>query len=256
MYKCIEQIMLAEFTVDLLAVAGALRPAYRLRPGRLICAAAFGSLFAGFAAIFPGGAAGKAAAALICSPVIVYIAAGRMPLRSLAGAVCALLVNSAFISLAARLIPCPYFFAAAAAGAGTALLSGRRRWLESWDARIEIATEYGCCSLNGLIDTGNRLREPVSSLPVMVAGSDGISEILPSGFAPDDPLTCLPAGYRLIPYGALGGNGYLGCFMPDSLTVESCGYSRKLRGVWVAVYPGKLPGGHGALLPGGEFTNP
>ena len=59
----------------------------------------------------------------------------------------------------------------------------------------------------------------------------------------------LPPRFRLVAYGALGGSVKMACFRPDELLV--CYGEGWLRApdVWVAVYPGKMPGGAQALAP-------
>ena len=90
---------------------------------------------------------------------------------------------------------------------------------------------------SALIDTGNRLREPLSGLPVLIAEAALVRDILPE------------TGYRTLGYGAIGGNGRMACFHPDALWI--CRGPRKRRGpdVWVAVSPEPLPGLCQALAP-------
>ena len=90
---------------------------------------------------------------------------------------------------------------------------------------------------SALIDTGNRLREPLSGLPVLIAEAALVRDILPE------------TGYRMLGYGAIGGNGRMACFHPDALWI--CRGPRKRRGpdVWVAVSPEPLPGLCQALAP-------
>ncbi len=63
----------------------------------------------------------------------------------------------------------------------------------------------------------------------------------------------MPAGrWRMVRYQTLDGQGVLKCFRPDRICVRA-GDMRTERGdVWVAVYPGALPGGAMALATAGN----
>ena len=104
-------------------------------------------------------------------------------------------------------------------------------------------------SLKALIDTGNRLHEPISGLPVLIVEERAVKKMLPPSLDPARPDKHLPPRFRLVAYGALGGSGKMACFRPDELLV--CYGEGWLRApdVWVAVYPGKMPGGAQALAP-------
>jgi hypothetical protein len=100
-----------------------------------------------------------------------------------------------------------------------------------------------------LVDTGNHLTEPLSGLPVMIVCYDAIREALPCSFAPESALDMLPRGFRLVGFGGVGGAGEMGCFLPDELNVDAGRGKRPMGEIWIAVYPGKLPGGAVALAP-------
>lgn len=58
-------------------------------------------------------------------------------------------------------------------------------------------------------DTGNRLREPFSDAPVIVADSDKVKALSPSGER------------RIIPAATIGGTGYYEAFRPDRLVIKT-----------------------------------
>ena len=142
----------------------------------------------------------------------------------------------------ARLLPVSRAISAPlclSAGTLMTLLTGVGRPPGSSDWQVSL-----CLTGNGrrvrfpaLIDTGNRLREPVSGLPVLIAEAPLIQAILPQ------------EGCRTLRFGAVGGEGRMTCFRPDALWIGS-GHSRR-RGpdIWVAVAPGPLPGLCQALAP-------
>lgn len=106
-----------------------------------------------------------------------------------------------------------------------------------WQVRLCLCVEGRCARFPALIDTGNRLREPVSGLPVLIAEGALLRGILPKD------------GYRVLHYGAVGGAGRLACFKPGAVWVERDRLRYRAPDLWVAVAPGKLPGEFRALAP-------
>lgn len=88
-----------------------------------------------------------------------------------------------------------------------------------------------------LVDTGNRLREPVSGLPVLIAEANLLKGRLPKH------------GYRTLRYGAVGGSGCMPCFRPAAVWIERGLCRRRVPDVWVAVASRPLPGLFRALAP-------
>ncbi|MDR2515604.1 MAG: sigma-E processing peptidase SpoIIGA [Christensenellaceae bacterium] len=84
--------------------------------------------------------------------------------------------------------------------------------------------------LVGLIDTGNALQEPLSGLPVMLI-APGLAKGLHLG------------KLRPVPFTALGAEGVIDAFYPDSVFLEG-----EKMDWFVAIYPGELD--CDALLPG------
>jgi len=142
----------------------------------------------------------------------------------------------------ARLLPMPPMLAAPlclGSGALLTLLVGAGRPPASRDWLVPLCLSVGGRSARfpALIDTGNRLREPLSGLPVLVAEARLVRDILPE------------TGYRTLGFGGLGGDGRMACFRPDAIWIGSG--RRRHRGpeVWVAVSPTPLPGLCQALAP-------
>jgi len=250
LYTAIEKVMLTEFLVDTLMLLAVLHRRVRIRAGRILLAGAAGGLLSGVAALIMPNGAMRLFTAIVTAPWLIVIATGRLSLRALPGACGALISASALTAAMAQLFPETGLLTAALIGAAAAWLTlgGSRRWAESWDAGAVIEAPWGEAAIKGIIDTGNRLREPLSGLPVMVVSANALDG-LPEGFDPLSPAEALPGEFRLTAYGGLGGNGCLGCFMPDRLRIEFGGQVFPAYGIWAAIYPGTLPGGHGALIP-------
>lgn len=82
-----------------------------------------------------------------------------------------------------------------------------------------------------LYDSGNHLVEPFSGKPVLVVERQVAEELqicVP-------PVSELPAGWRLIPYNTLGGNGLLPAFIPTSVAVVLHGEECPLPPCYIAV---------------------
>ena len=107
----------------------------------------------------------------------------------------------------------------------------------SWQVRLRIVHGGKAIRFPALIDTGNRLREPRSGSPVLIAEASLLKGMLPE------------QGYRVIAYGAVGGNGSMACFKPDGLWIEWRGRLRRAPDIWIAIAPGPLPGAYQALAP-------
>lgn len=142
----------------------------------------------------------------------------------------------------ARLLPLPPILAAPVclvAGALLTLLVGIGRPPASRDWLVPLCLSAGgrCARFPALIDTGNRLREPRSGLPVLIAEARLVRDILPE------------TGYRTLGFGGLGGDGRMACFRPDAVWIGSGRRRRRGPEVWVAVSPTPLPGLCQALAP-------
>lgn len=249
MYQSIESVMLTEFVIDTLALSAALRPRYRISLPRLMCAAAAGALCSGAVLVAAPPLAVRVAAIPLVMIAMICICTGRVAPNGLPGAMAGMLAVSALMAAGVRLAGTKYTLAVSMASAVCAgfVMGSHKRWLECWEKDICIMRGMESVRFSALIDTGNRLREPVSGLPVLVAEEKLLRPLLPDGFDPAHALKTLPGDFRLVAFGGVGGNGMLGCFIPDRLTVG--GSARPAPDMWIAVYPGSLPGRHRALAP-------
>ena len=113
---------------------------------------------------------------------------------------------------------------------------------------LKIATRMGAAEIEAFIDTGNRLHEPLSGLPIIIVAERWLRGVLDeSCFSRSGGR--LPPGFRIVRYGALGASGEMICFRPESVCV--CEGREWVRGpdVWVAIYPDEMPGTVEALAP-------
>ena len=137
---------------------------------------------------------------------------------------------------------------------GAALLLGalrhRRQTLERFEAQMLIGYRGRRVRLSALIDTGNRLHEPISGLPVLIVSRRCLRRLIPQNLDADSPGFRLPAGFRLAAYGTLGGGGQMAVFRPDELLVSYGDGYMAAPDLWVGIYPGDMPGGVQALAPG------
>ena len=117
------------------------------------------------------------------------------------------------------------------------LMAFRRYRINRWQIEVEIASSQGRARFTALIDTGNRLREPFSGLPVLIAEASLVEGIVPK------------KGVRRIGYGTLGGKGDMKCFRPDGVWIIFDGIRRRASDVWVAVSHSPLPGSCRAIAP-------
>lgn len=142
----------------------------------------------------------------------------------------------------ARLLPLtPVLAAPLCLGTGALLTllinAGRPPGSRDWQVTLWLKVGSRSARFPALIDTGNRLREPLSGLPVLIAEVPLVRDILPE------------TGYRTLGFGALGGKGRMACFRPDALWIGTGRRRRRGPDVWVAVSPTPLPGLCQALAP-------
>lgn len=101
--------------------------------------------------------------------------------------------------------------------------------------KVEISLEGKTVCLNGLIDTGNMLKEPVTHTPVVVAQFEPLQPILPDSFkeayatmhsTPENLILNSEGGemasrLRIIPFSSLGNSrGMMLGFKPDFVTID------------------------------------
>ena len=119
----------------------------------------------------------------------------------------------------------------------SALFAARPPDLNSWQVTLCLRDGNATARFPALIDTGNRLREPLSGLPVLIAEAALLKGILPGN------------GYRELCFGAVGAQGRMRCFKPREIWIERGNRHVRAPDAWVAIAPGNLPGAYRALAP-------
>lgn len=124
------------------------------------------------------------------------------------------------------------------------LLRRHRHENYRWNIEVYVEKDGLGASLPALIDTGNRLHEHASGLPVLIAEADSLPRIAQYVQSlPHDQLCILP-------FGALGSTGEICCFRPDRLEITVPGRGHiPAPPCWVGIYPGRIPGSTRALAP-------
>ena len=153
----------------------------------------------------------------------------RRILEGSAALFCGYAAAAGFCTLAGR-----RWTAVLAGLAAFGLLMHRRHIRSRWNIEITIKKNGNTCRIPALIDTGNRLREHKSRLPVLIAEEDALF-----------PIEIDPAECRTLPYGVLGSSGEIACFRADRIMISG----RSAPECWVAVFPGRIPGRIRALAP-------
>lgn len=93
------------------------------------------------------------------------------------------------------------------------------------------------CTVPALSDTGNLLRDPISSVPVIIAEQKFIDTLFPEGIPSLEMAKTSSARLRLIPYSSLGSKGgMMTGFIPDEVRIDG----RKTGRVIVAISPDAL----------------
>ena len=117
--------------------------------------------------------------------------------------------------------------------------------VEKWEVDVIVRKGGRQVRFTALIDTGNRLHEPISGLPVLIVEQRKILELLPREFRAEVPQ----AGFRRVAFGGVGGNGHMNAFRPDALLVNYSDGWMRAPAVWIGVFPGYMPGDVCALAP-------
>lgn len=253
----VEAYWLVNFAMDLLATAIIARSLGRVRWKRVALAAAVGASWAALAQLGALRFLSSLPALAALSLLMAAIAIPPDSLRSALVSGAALLGGGVFlggVQLAAlrlfRGAGAAAFFAGALLGAGALLAATalRKKRLVTWEVQVFLSAGGGEARFRALVDTGNRLREPFSGLPVLICERGVLADVLPAGYDALPPGGA-PPGFRQVGYGALGGGGRMNCFRPELCLVDYGNGYLKSPDLWVAVYPGKMPGGVRALAP-------
>lgn len=204
------------------------------RPGRVALGACLGAVYALLAEALPG--LRDPAAQLSLLLAVAFLISGRLSgyfafVTGLTLGTNALVAGACACHLDAPLL--------AVALPPVLSMQGRlrRRALSALPASVEVVHRGVRARFCACVDTGNRLTEPFSGQPVMIASARLVRGILPEG------------GYRLVSYGSVGGQGLLKCFRPDKIYILRNGRRRQAPEAWIAVFPNRLPGVAQALAP-------
>jgi sigma-E processing peptidase SpoIIGA len=242
----IDSLFLFEFAADLTMLwasgklCGKNRKKLRLAAAALIGASySVAAVFAQFVTAMP--------IKLCISALMLLTAYGReRGLWRLAGAYFAMNALFAGLTLALGIHTVRALLLSLAFSAGVCAIpfrfAGRRE-----RAELVIRSQYGEVSLTAFIDSGNKLREPISGGHVIIAGKERLVPLLPPqaqnvlrsagdrGAA--DMLPELGAGYRLVPYRTVDGKGgLLLAFRPGGVYIDG----KKKEGIWAAMSPAEI----------------
>lgn len=198
-------------------------------PGKLVCASLMAAL-----------AFGGEAKPLRCGAVFLGVSA------AFGGAVWALSLAGSRPSLDLRVLALSF---ALCYGGATLLFRGQAQLPSLPRAELRLCLEGKESRFMALRDTGNRLCDPYSGAPVLLASPHALAPLFPGADLTRDALTLLRepslAGrFRLISYSSVGGDGLLPVFRPD--LVEADGTA--LRDQLVAVSPAACGEGFEAIF--------
>lgn len=232
----VERFFIINGAADFLVLASVARGFGSFRTGRIALAASLCAAYGVLAALRPSLGAPVIQAALLV-PASMLTAGRSSPLDA---APCALSIAAAGWMTGACAAQAGLTGGLGALAApmvcGLRLCAGRRN-PAALTARVEVTHRGETARFPAWIDTGNRLTEPLSGQPVLIASAPLVRAVLPE------------RGYRLVAYGSVGGGGTLKCFRPDRLYIRSAGRRRAAPETWIAVFPGRLPGPAQALAP-------
>lgn len=105
---------------------------------------------------------------------------------------------------------------------GGLLLRNTQRTRQAAHAHLYICLGEASTRMEGLLDSGNLLQDPITGLPVIVAPYDAVRALLPKECDPNR-LETLPPGFRLVQAVTAGGSRMLMCFHPTELILQDGG---------------------------------
>ena len=130
----------------------------------------------------------------------------------------------------------------------------KRRAPDSHILNLKINNEEESIYIKALLDTGNTLKEPFSSFPVIVCEYQAVKKIVPdciknfinkpiqSDFIPIDNI-------RFVSFKSVGGSGLLPAFKPESVEFKIKNKDFDISDVYLAVYNKSLSNGeYNALM--------
>ena len=145
---------------------------------------------------------------------------------------------------------------------GTSRLLAKRR--DTKRVTVEISEEGKSTCVEGIVDSGNLLRDPVSGKPVILVHRASVEEILPHGVCDAFSRQRLDKGtrelsdrakrkMRVVVAGSIGGGSVLVGYLPDNIALflNEKHKSKKSVDALVAIHDGDMKdfGGCGAIVP-------
>lgn len=254
---CLESYLMVNIMMNALILDLAARALGRRRLGRVLLAAALGGVWA-VLIYLPGlGWLGSLPMRVGVPAMMAAVACGARGIRDAASVAAAVMCMTMLLGGGAGLISLVSggwgwsqvgWCLIACGGAGLWLTSAHLRRSWGWELQLNICDGGLHRRVTALVDTGNRLREPISGACVLIASERALGALLPRDFDARDSR--LPSRrWRMVYFTALGESGRMKCFCPDMMEVRAGGLRARRDDVWVAVYPGELPGGAQALAP-------
>ena len=247
----IEQFLLVNFGMDLLIVLTAQRAVSLVRLGPAVCSALAGAAVALAVHIRPLPEWARMACAVLCAGVMAAAAAPTLrprPLGRLWLAIC--LVGAALGGgLLAMGRTGPGSLAWSLPVAALCCLAGTQRRSRGQARRLSLRLKIREreVTLLALEDTGNRLTEPMTGLPVAVIERAALREALG-----EEALLSLEREGKALCFMSLGGGGAMACFYPERASYRRGGRWVRCGAFCAAIYPHMLADGEcRALLPAG-----
>lgn len=257
MEVCLESYLLINIMMNALILDLAARALGRQHPLRVLIAAVLGGIWAVFIYIPQTKWMGSLHMRIIMPAVMALTACGAQNMRDFASLAAAVMCMTMLLGGGALLISLMSggwgwgqlgWCLTLCGAAGLWLTSTHIKRCWGWELKLVIQKAGVACRLIALVDTGNRLREPVSGAAVLITSERSVRALLPEGFNARDGI--LPArDWRMVYYTALGEHGRMKCFRPDSVQVRAGNLAATHSNIWVAVYPDELPDGAQALAP-------
>lgn len=212
-------------TISVLAACRLCSPA-RAHPGRVLLAAAMGTAYAFMQQLWPVRGALAALAfgttAYVMAAIAVPAANARERLRGCVVLLaCSLLVGGACTALERVLDGAFGVLLCGGSALGVCVFFLRQAHKRTAAAAAVITCVHAGkqARMRALIDTGNRLCDPLTGLPVIAAPREALGDLVPPGVNPADPST-LPPGFRLLRAQTAAGPCLLMCFHPQQLMIE------------------------------------
>ena len=106
--------------------------------------------------------------------------------------------------------------------------------LSTLEYNVTLVYLHSKISVDGFLDTGNRLYDSFSESPVMIIKREAAQRLLGT----EDIIDKWPetlSGFRFIPYSVVGGKGILPAFRPDEVIISTKSSRRRLKGCLLAV---------------------